>query len=921
MSPLTRRTFLHGTTATSVLAAGIMNNASSALGLTPRNTVPARPAPTGDGKVPLSWLDGSAAGVAGSTWGVAWPKGTVSDPNEIGLQASDGRNVPLQSWATARWPDGSLKWTGHAVGAGESAESYTLVPGTAPAPPKAPVTVQESSAEVVVDTGVARTTIPRSGDVLVSAIARAGKNVAVNGRLVSLHQKGYTEETNGRPPHINEFLGQVEEVAVEQKGPLRAVVRVKGIHAGKGKKWLPFTVRLVFIAGAESFRLMHTFVWDGDPAEDVLRGLGIRFEVPMIDALHDRHVRVAGQGGGFLAEAVRPITGLRRDPGENVRKAQVAGRPTPPISSWDTRVSSRLDYIPAFGDYSLSQANSDGFTLRKRTKKGTGWVRVSHGSRSDGFAYVGGISGGLGIGLKNFWELNPTQLDISGAAGDTASITMWLWSPDAGEMDMRFYHDGLGLDTYEKQLDALNVTYEDYEPGFGTPYGVARTSELMVVPVEATPPVETLANYAAAVRQPPLLVASPGALRSAGVFGDWSEPVRDDNVARNTIEDRLDFLFDYYVKQRETHRWYGFWDFGDVMHTYDGDRHQWRYDIGGYAWANSELSPDLWLWYAYLRSGRADIFRFAEDMTRHTGEVDVYHLGEWAKLGTRHGVQHWADSAKQLRISTAAYRRFYYFLTADERTGDLLRELVDSDQTFLGLDPIRKIRTEPYEPDRNALSVGTGTDWSGLAAAWLTEWERDGDPSARDRLLGTMADIAGFTNGFIHANGLYDLDKGRYVEEGPLDVSHLSAVFGLVEINSELISLTKGTELEVPGFEDAWLQYCRLYNASRAQQKEETGYDFGSLNLQQPHSRVTAYAAEALDDDALAARAWEEFGVGRNGYVRGTKWKTQRVEAPYVLEPFDEAPFVSTNATSQYALAAIQNLALIGDKLPSNLRM
>ncbi|MCZ9343796.1 Tat pathway signal sequence domain protein, partial [Streptomyces sp. TRM76130] len=84
-----------------------------------------------------------------------------------------------------------------------------------------------------------------------------------------------------------------------------------------------------------------------------------------------------------------------------------------------------------------------------------------------------------------------------------------------------------------------------------------------------------------------------------------------------------------YKDQVEQRRWYGFWDYGDIMHTYDTVRHQWRYDVGGYAWDNSELSPDLWLWYAYLRSGRADIFRFAEAMTRHTGEVDVYHLGEW----------------------------------------------------------------------------------------------------------------------------------------------------------------------------------------------------------------------------------------------------------------------------------------------------
>jgi hypothetical protein len=173
------------------------------------------------------------------------------------------------------------------------------------------------------------------------------------------------------------------------------------------------------------------------------------------------------------------------------------------------------------------------------------------------------------------------------------------------------------------------------------------------------------------------------------------------------------------------------------MHSYDPVRHQWRYDVGGYAWDNSELSPDLWLWFAYLRSGRADIFRFAEAMTRHTGEVDVYHLGKYADLGTRHGVQHFADSAKQLRISTAAYRRFYYFLTADERVGDLLHDLIDADKTFLVLDPIRKIRTEPYTPDRHALSIGFGTDWGALAAAWLTEWERGGDPIAKQKLLDT----------------------------------------------------------------------------------------------------------------------------------------------------------------------------------------
>ena len=128
-------------------------------------------------------------------------------------------------------------------------------------------------------------------------------------------------------------------------------------------------------------------------------------------------------------------------------------------------------------------------------------------------------------------------------------------------------------------------------------------------------------------------------------------------------------------------------------------RHTWCYDVGGYAWDNSELSTDLWLWYQYLRTGDAKAFRFAEAMTRHTSEVDSYHLGKWRGLGTRHGVMHWGDSAKQMRISNAGYKRFLYYLTADERLGDILHSLVDSDRTLLVLDAGRKLTDQPFDPN------------------------------------------------------------------------------------------------------------------------------------------------------------------------------------------------------------------------------
>ena len=873
----------------------------------------------------IRWIDGEApAGISGgTTWGMPFARGTVPGAGNLAVQDAAGNPVDSQAWPLATWPDGSLKWAGLAVGATDTPSgSYqvTFDGGAAPsgagrpASSAARVTVTEGADALTVDTGRLQMVINRSGSTLFSSLSRDGATVARDARLVSLLQDGVSDGAG--TARRDAFTGEVAAVVVEQDGPVRAVVRLEGRHCqdgNGGRSWLPFVVRFYFYANARSVRMVHSFIWDGDADRDFLAGLGVRFTVPLEAELHNRHIRIAGAGGGFLTEAVRGLTGLRRDPGAEVREAQIAGRPTPPADTWNPEVSERMHLIPAWGDYTLTQLSADGFELRKRTAPGHGWVGISGGTRSAGFCSLTDTRGGLGVGVKDFWQSHPGQLDIRSAATGEATVTSWLYSPEAQPMDLRFYHDGLGQDTFEEQLEGLEITYEDYEPGFGNPTGIARTHDLTLFAYGSTPSTESLAADAASASTPALLQATPEYLHSAGVFSDW-DPVDRSTPARARLEDRLDFLFDFYAGQVEQRRWYGFWNYGDVMHTYDFDRHVWRYDVGGYAWDNSELSPDLWLWYSYLRSGRADIFRFAEAMTRHTGEVDVYHLGPWQGLGSRHNVQHWGCSAKQLRISTPAYRRFYYYLTADERTGDLLTELVDSDQNFLGLDPVRKVRPDAatYRPDRGALGVGLGTDWGSLAATWLTDWERTGNPRSRDRLLGTMADIGALKYGFLTGEALYDLDKGRFdTSREMISVSHLSAVFGLVEICSELVDL-----VDDPAFEQAWLQYCRLFLATPEEQVAAVGQPLSGIHLTQAHSRLTAYAAARTGDPDLAARAWESFAEGGEHLNHDSAFTLRQIQPPHVLAPVDEAPTVSTNDTAQFGLAVIQNLALVGKHLP-----
>ncbi|WP_392969571.1 Tat pathway signal sequence domain protein [Streptomyces sp. LN245] len=912
MSPIPRRSLLKA-----AAVAGAAAQFSWALGTTKAQAAPGAGAAAPD-PVSLDWLEDGGLGAApGSTVGVPWPRGTYRQDQTFALADADGNAVPVQSWPIAYWPDGSLKWTAHAVSS--DAGKLTLTAGE-PAAPERKVTVDKSGGAITVSTGVITAKIGKSGSALVKSVTRGTAEIARNGRLVLIRRPEIEDEDQGTAKS-ERFESVISAAEVEQDGPVRAVVRIDGKHRKGDRSWLPFSVRLYFYAGADSFRMVHTITFDGkqEPGKssgDFVGGLGVRFTVPMRDAAYDRHIRIGGDGTGLLREAVKGITGLRRDPGAAVQAAQFAGEKLADPSTWDQRVTTRLQYIPEWGDYTLSQLSADGFTLRKRTRKGHGWIAAGGGRRASGFGYVGGPSGGLSFGLRDFWEKFPAQLDIRDAHTDEAEVTLWLWSPEAQPMDLRFYHDGMGQDTYAEQLEGLNITYEDYEPGFGTPYGIARTSELLFWANESTPTPEKLAEQVDAVRVLPQLAAPPKQLIKAQVFGPglYSEPDRS-TPAKAKIEDHLDFLFTYYKDQVEMRRWYGFWDYGDIMHSYDPVRHQWRYDVGGYAWDNSELSPDLWLWFAYLRSGRADIFRFAEAMTRHTGEVDVYHLGQWAGLGTRHGVQHYADSAKQQRIANTTYRRYYYFLTADERVGDLMHANVDSDETFLVLDPIRKIRTEPYTPDRHALSIGFGTDWSGLVSAWLTEWERKGPKweKARARVLSTMETIAAQPNGFVQGTGLYDLDTGRFAvaTEPVVGVSHLSAVFGLNELCAELIDL-----VDMPAFKEAYLDYCRYFNATKAEQAARYGTNFGTLLLFQGHSRLDAYAAVRTGDAQLATRAWAKF-YSSDGYTEASPWKTEKLSGPVTLVPGSEANWVYTNDTALYGLAAIENLALLGDRMPS----
>ncbi|BCW49915.1 hypothetical protein [Arthrobacter sp. StoSoilB13] len=78
---------------------------------------------------PITWLDGAppAALSGGTTWGMPFARGTVTQVSELSVVDARGCHVDAQTWPLATWPDGSLKWAGIALGAtGNPASAYSV---------------------------------------------------------------------------------------------------------------------------------------------------------------------------------------------------------------------------------------------------------------------------------------------------------------------------------------------------------------------------------------------------------------------------------------------------------------------------------------------------------------------------------------------------------------------------------------------------------------------------------------------------------------------------------------------------------------------------------------------------------------------------------------------------------------------------
>ena len=875
----------------SILLAFLLCSVAGAAAPTVSTDVPAR----------LHWIGKVPEGDKPVSFGIPFLKDELKPSDSFALTTDKGEVLPADFWPTAYWPDGSVKWGGFATVVPGGTEGVVFERKEKKGKEKSDVkeknerkengapgalSVSETDQQICIRAGSLEAYIPKSGNAVLDSLVLDGRRLAGHGLLVCTTQDAPYLEGIGSIS-FRDFVGAVSKVTVERAGDVRAVVKVEGSYGtarpGEKEGFLPFTVRLYFYAGSEQVRLVHTFIYNGDQHRDFIRSLGVRFEVPLREQAYNRHVAFATHDGGVWSESVQPLNGRRiltsgRDASFELQ--QVQGKRIPEPSFFDAKNQDLLRHWAKWNTYRLSQPNDQGYSIQKRAHQNNQWVGTHTGQRADGYAFLGDVSGGLGLSLKDFWQSYPASMQVDSATHDVAYLTAYLWSPDAGPMDLRHY-DNVAHD--------LNASYEDVQQGMSTPYGIARTSTLTLIPERAYPGKAAIARRARQQAEDAPLICTPEYLHSRRAFGIWSLPDRS-NDRRAKVEDLLKDYLDYYLKAVDERHWYGFWNYGDFMHGYDPVRHEWMYDVGGFAWDNTELGSISWLWYSFLRTARPEVWRMAEAMTRHTSEVDVYHLGPFAGLGSRHNVSHWGCGAKEARISQAAWNRFYYYLTTDERTGDLMSAVKDADQMLYTIDPMRLALPREKYPCSAPARLRIGPDWIAYAGNWMTEYERTRDTKYLKKIQAGMKSIAALPNGMFTGPGVLGFDPatGILSYEGDRDLTstgHLMFIMGGFELMHEMLEM-------VP---DKKFASCYLDHNARYHKVTNNSFRI---------SRLKGYAAYHLKDKALADETWSDmwkYGRPQQHY----RFDPHPVLPPEAPQPVTESAETTTNDCALWSLEAI----------------
>ncbi|MDL2302670.1 hypothetical protein LJC58_10035, partial [Lachnospiraceae bacterium OttesenSCG-928-D06] len=697
---------------------------------------------------------------------------------------------------------------------------------------------------------------------------------------------------------------QIDSVEIEEEGELQSILLFKGCFTEKGEVAAKayFHIRMYIGAGSKEIRFVHTFFYNGKEETDYMKGMGIQFDATFKGKENNRHIKFCTDKGIFHEAAILLNSSTPRLSPDYLQK-QIGGE----IMTYkdDEDASIAMKNLPVWDRYLICQNSPYHYEIKKQTKPECCALSCRQGLRTSGTMAVNGTKGGIMLGIKDFWQKHPSGMEVTNLAGEQSSVTAWFYSPESDAFDFRHYSDK----SYPM------TSYEGFPELGACAVGISVSSECILAVTEKVPTDEQMESFSKQVQKPPVYVGEPEYYYEIKAFGYFSLVSKDTEVER-WLEDQLNNAIEFYKEEVDANDWYGLFDYGDFMHTYDPVRHCWRYDMGGFAWQNTELVPTYWLWLYFVRTGREDVFVLAEAMSRHCSEVDFYHFGPMKGIGTRHNVRHWGCSCKEPRVSMAGHHRFYYYLTGDYRIGDAMEDVKDADCSLNNVERF-KMKKDDSDTDEKFVFVRSGPDWSSLVSNWMTKYERSLDKNYLNKIINGLNDIKSTPLGLASGPEYeYNSNDGHLVYIGEREQSgnmHLQICMGGPEIWFELADILEDEE-----FKEMLADYGRFYFLSQEEKRNETKGLITNRPFSFPHfaSDIGAYGAWKNQDKELAGTVWGELlralasDTETEGFLRET----------YAVLPngsqLAEIPWIKTNFAAQWCMNVIIALGFIREELP-----
>jgi PcRGLX-like N-terminal RIFT barrel domain/PcRGLX-like protein central beta sandwich domain len=581
--------------------------------------------------------------------GVPFAKGAVKDLKKLAVSAG-GKKIPAQFRQLAKWSDGSVRWAlldciVDVPAKGKLALVLTDGGGN-PAPGKS-VKVTDTGGQITISTGPLTAVIDRKNFNLFKSVKIDGKEVvtaAGKGLVVYAPGDKKTVTRTVRRRKITETVygpgkptpaGAPDLVKIEDPGPVRATVMLRGKFPGMHNGLLGYTARISAFAGQKFLKVR---VWLENNGQ---HGYSSRKKREPVE--------------WFVFDAMSVELGLAGAPSAECEGVKSSGK----FKVFQTCKNATHYSKPAHGWTNFEYTITGGGAPKK-------------GKRTDG---VVTLSGGakMTTAIRHFWENYDKAIEIDGQ-----TLKMWLW-PAEGIWPRNFsqhacpgYANGQihplrikGLYNYPGSVHKSGEMIFDFSGRKG-----AESSAELSQPLFAL----ASADYYASTEAAPGLFAPPETMTGdnecdqkltawTNMARSVADPESKSSIwhARTTQNKKGNAFMDGY--------WYGWMEFGDLSNPGSG------YTSLHYDWP-WVVSVNL------MRTGDIKFLRLADEMVRHRVEVDQ----QWSDRALEHtrGFQRSGYGYRQFHTARftgghpsvagtwLAGPVLYYMLTGDAKTKEAI---------------------------------------------------------------------------------------------------------------------------------------------------------------------------------------------------------------------------------------------------------